>query len=357
MNSPFVKSEKARGLLSLVPPLINESLLDDKEFRDEFGIIGDSLLVFDESGPSIQRSNLYCAIRQVLSGESDVTVSDTEEREWNLVIDGEENRFLGLAICHDKRVIKLSHVVLSPDKATRLRFLELAGRDVNLPHEALIAWRKILRERVPDDEEADKIYDDLSDTPIQHANLIRHELTKGTLEVSSLVPRSMRYYERLIGTYDGSTTLKDYASKEGRQFFRQLASWQPPSGFLFSLLLSSHSALTAEVRVEHLASEDLLHSFDLLEKMGDRISQLGAIEVGLRVLPDMPEIEPFIVRLIKQIRDEKVGGTESIFRLLSHIVRPRGWSVISYPIVLRIPTFLSKIGVSVSVGSDFSPVP
>ena len=317
MNSPFVKSEIARGLLSLVPPLIHESLLDDKEFRDEFGIIGDSLLVFDESGPSIQRSNLYGAIRQALSGQSEVTVSDTDGREWKLIIDGEENRFLVLAIYHDKQVIKLSHVVLSPDKHTRLRFLELAGRDVNLPHEALSAWRKVLRERAPDDEEADRIYDDLSDTPMQKANLIRHELTRGTLTVSSLVPRSMRYYERLIGTYDGSTSLKDYASGEGRQFFGQLASWQPSSGFLFSLFLSSHSALTAEIRVEQLAREELVRAFDLVEKMGDRISQLGAIEVGLRVLPEVPEIEPFIVRLIEQIRDENVNGAQSNFRLLS----------------------------------------
>ena len=312
-NSPSVKSEIARRLLSLVPPLMHESLLDDRDFHDEFGIIGDSLLVFDESGPSIQRSNLYGAIRQALSGQSEVTVSDTDGREWKLIIDGEENRFLVLAIYHDKQVIKLSHVVLSPDKHTRLRFLELAGRDVNLPHEALSAWRKMLRERAPDDEEADRIYDDLSDTPMQKANLIRHELTRGTLTVSTLVPRSMRYYERLIGTYDGSTSLKDYASGEGRRFFGQLASWQPSSGFLFSLFLSSHSALTAEIRVEQLAREELVRAFDLVEKMGDRISQLGAIEVGLRVLPELPEIEPFIVRLIEQIRDENVNGAAEQF--------------------------------------------
>ena len=40
-----------------------------------------------------------------------------------------------------------------------------------------------------------------------------------------------------------------------------------------------------------LDSEDLVRAFDFLDKHGDRISQLGAIDVGLRVLPERPEIE------------------------------------------------------------------
>ena len=316
-NSPFVKSEIAWDLLKFAPPLIYESLLDDAQFRAEVGITPDYLLGLSDSGPSIERSKLYCAIRQALSGQSDLTVPDTEGREWRLNIVGEENRLLGLSISYGKEVIKLSHVVLSPYRATRLRFLEMAGHDVNLPQKALIAWHNALRERAPDDEEADEIYNDLSDTPTQKAHLIRHELTNGTVSVSSIVPRSMRYYERLVGTYDGSKSIRDYASGEGRRFFEQLSSWQPYNGFLFSLLLSSHSALTAEISVELLEREDLVRAFDFMAARGDRISQLGAIEVGLRVLPATPEIGPFLIHLIKQIRDDNVDGSESKFKLLS----------------------------------------
>ena len=54
-----------------------------------------------------------------------------------------------------------------------------------------------------------------------------------------------------------------------------------------------------------------------MDKDGDRISQLGAIEVGLRVLPSRPEIEQALIRLIEQIRDDDVDEQASGFKLLS----------------------------------------
>ena len=94
------------------------------------------------------------------------------------------------------------------------------------------------------------------------------------------------------GTYDGSGSIRDYAAGAGRKFFDQLTEWRPYEGFLSCLLLSSHSSLTAQISVEHLDQEKLVHAFDFVEKHGDTISRLGAFEVGLRVLPDRPEVEP-----------------------------------------------------------------
>ena len=131
------------------------------------------------------------------------------------------------------------------------------------------------------------------------------------------MPRSKRYYERLIGVYDGSTSIRDYASGEGRKFIENLLAWRSLEGFLFSLLLSSHSALSAEINVELLEMEEVVRAFSFLEKQGDRVSQLGAIEVGLRVLSEVSEIESILIRLIVQIRDENTDKTDSRFKLLS----------------------------------------
>ena len=46
---------------------------------------------------------------------------------------------------------------------------------------------------------------------------------------------------------------------------------------------------------------------------------MGAIEVGLRVLPSRPELEESLIRLIEQIRDENVEGPASTFKLLSSL--------------------------------------
>ena len=58
-------------------------------------------------------------------------------------------------------------------------------------------------------------------------------------------------------------------------------------------------------------------AFNFLEKHGDRISQLGAVEVGLRILSERPGIEAALIRLIEQIRDDNVEDASSGFKLLS----------------------------------------
>ena len=146
---------------------------------------------------------------------------------------------------------------------------------------------------------------------------IRSEITAGESSISSLVPNSRRYYNRLVGAYDGSVSIRDYAVSTGRNVFAQLTEWQPYEGLLFSLLLSSHSALTAEIKADHLDQKALEKAFDYLEKHGDMLSRLGAFEVGLSILPDMPEVEPFLQRLVYRIRDDDVDGKASELKLFS----------------------------------------
>lgn len=317
-NSPFVKSQIARRLLSLVPPLMHESLLDDRDFRDEFGVERDPILSFGDSGPSFVRSTLYNAVRQTLRNETDFKVTDTEGRAWKLGVEkGESEQRIPQISYNGHQIVLLPHTTLLPDSRERIRSFNYIAHRFNLPVSSRNVWHDIVSERPLDDDEVDKFYDDFCDTPIHFKRSLRDEISSGTLSVSSLTPRSKRYYERLVGVYDGSKSLRDYASGEGRQFIEKLLSWRPLDGFLFSLLLSSHSALTAEVSVELLGKEEVVRAFSFLEKLGDRVSQLGAVEVGLRVLSEVPEIEPLLIRLIEQIRDENVEGTDSRFKLLS----------------------------------------
>jgi len=75
--------------------------------------------------------------------------------------------------------------------------------------------------------------------------------------------------------------------------------------------------MTAEIDVDQFPREDLARAFDFLNKHGDRTSQIGAVELGLRILSSRPEIEPALVRLIEQTRDDDVDGQASDFKLLS----------------------------------------
>lgn len=317
-NTPYVRAVMAQATLELVPPLIRETLLEKREFREEYGFKADAVLSFGNTGLSIQRSALFEAIREILSGTSELDVTDTKDRQWKLKNEAGRGDLPILVISEgQRRLILPDFSGFSLDSTIRLRSLDKTASDVNLPTSAKNTWRDILSERPFDDDEIDLFHSDIRDNPVYVARFILSEMGEGKSSISSIVPASRRYFERLVGSYDGSLTIRDYAAGAGRKLFEQLSAWRPYDGFLFSLLLSSHSALTAEISVEHIENEDLVRAFVFLEKQGDRISQLGAIEVGLRILHERPDIEPHIIRLVEKIQDDEVEESTRGLKLLS----------------------------------------
>lgn len=317
-NSPYERAALASAALKSTPPLIRRSLLDDRGFREEYGFKLEATLALGTSGSSIKHSELYDAVRAILAGEGPIALTGVEGQTWNLTNESQEGELPHLVLSSDQQRLSLPDLsVLSGDVSTRIRSLEKYASDVNLPLSAKEAWQSILQERALEDDEVDTFHSDIRDTPVYIERTIRSEITAGESSTSSLVPNSRRYYNRLVGTYDGSSSVRDYAVSTGREVFGQLTEWRSYEGLLFSLLLSSHSALTAEINVDHLDREKLEEAFIFLEKHGDILSQLGAFEVGLRILSDRPEVEPFLLRLVHRIRDDDVEGKASEFKLFS----------------------------------------
>ena len=317
-NSRYVRAALAQVALEFSPPLIRKSLLEESDFREEYGFTADAVLSFGDTGVSVQRSDLLDAVRNLLSGVSEMEVIDTKGRKWHLKNINGEGEPPSFALCRsEQRLILPDFSALSSDRSVRLNSLEEAASDVKLPTSARDVWRNVLEERPLTDDELDAFHSEFRDTPVKQARSIRSEIVSGQSTMSSLVPPSRRYFERLVGVYDGSVSIGDYAAGGGRTNFHELSAWRPYDGFLFSLLLSSHSSLNSEINVDRLSSEELIRAYEFLEKHGDRISQLGAIEVGLRVLSARPEIEAVIMRLIEQIRDDDVEGKASGFQILS----------------------------------------
>ena len=317
-NNPYLRATLAYAALQLAPPLIRQTLLDDSAFRSGFGFKTEAVLDFGDSGVSIQRSTVFDAARKVLSESPGVEVTDEAGKKWQLINRIQEQALPVFAIIHGDQSLDLPDLnVLSQDKTTRLRWLEKASSDVNMPARERRHWHNILSARPLEDEEVGEFYDDIRDTPVHVSRAIRREFTDGKSGISTLVPPSRRYFERLVGAYDGSASVQDYAAAMARQHFEQLSDWKPYDGFLFSLFLCSHSSLTAEINTEHLGDQDVVRIFDFLEKYGDRISQVGAVEVGLRILSERPGIEAALIRLIEQIRDDDVEDAGSGFKLLS----------------------------------------
>ena len=316
-NNPHLRATLAHAALELAPPLIRQTLLDDSAFKSEFGFRTEAVLDFGDSGVSIQRSTIFDAARKVLSGSPEVEMADTVGSKWKLISKIQEPAPPTLAIIRGDQSLNLPDLnLLSQDKTTRLRRFEEASSDVNLPAREHRDWHHILSGRALEDEEVDEFYNDIRDTPVHMSRMIRREFAERKSRMATLVPPSRRYFERLVGAYDGSASVHDYAAATARQHLEHLSEWEPYDGFLLSLFLSSHSSLTAEINTERLAEEELVRAFDFLGNHGDRISQLGAVEVGLRILSERPGIESTLIRLIEQIRDDNVEDASSGFKLL-----------------------------------------
>jgi len=319
MNS-YIRSRLANAVLENAPPLIRKTLLEDKDFRREYSLEADAVLALGNSGVSFQRSDLFAAVRKLLSGTMVEKVIDTNGQIWELINIGEEGGLPKPTLSRDNQNFTLPELVeLSPDSSTRLLYLEEAALDVNLPRHTAEFWRNILKDRALLDDEVDLFQSEFRETPIGKMRLMHDEVVSGQINFATLVPPSLRYFERLVGAYDGNHSIRDYAGGNGRVFLDQLSQWQPYYGFLYSILLSSHSLISAEITVDQLSDKELLRAFEFLIKHGDRLSQVGAVEVGFRVLPSRPDIEPFILDLIKQIRDDDIDGQISGFKLLSSL--------------------------------------
>ena len=318
-NSPELRSALALGALSIQAPLVQDALLEDRQFRDEYGIEMDGVLAVGEAERTFSSSVLCGAVRKALASTVVQGLADTEGREWRVEMVRAEAELPKLLLYRDgeRLTLPLEFVALSSDRETRLELLEEAASHVNLPTEAVEFWRPILQGRPLDDYEVQHLQADRLDTPVARRSAIRMEIERGEGSPSTLVPPSRRYFERLVGKYDGSKSINDYAGGGGKAVLQELAAWRPVDGLLLSLLLSSHSSLSDQISVDHVGEKDLLVALDNLAKHGDRISQIGAIEVGFRILKSRPEVEQALCRLIREIREDGDSDQASGFKLLS----------------------------------------
>ena len=314
-NDPEALSGLADAALHLSPPMFRDPLLSD--FCEKYELKTYQTASFGTPEVRFQHSRLCSAARKVLSGKPSAQVTDENGRKWELKNINGKGQLPELMLFHEDGMYPLSlGFIMLSSKRKRLGFFEEFASALNLPRDAQDRWRSVLEKRALEEREIQAFENDFINTPVDMAQSIHKIPAGGTIDVSFLVPSSEKYFERLVGRYDGSATVENYAATNVRNLFRELSAWRPYEGFLLSLLLSSHSALTDEIQVERLDADELTRAFDFLEKHGDRLSQLGAVEVGLRVVQSRPEIETALVKLVKKIRDDNVNGESSGFKHL-----------------------------------------
>ena len=242
-----------------------------------------------------------------------------EGKKWKVEGSGGDGSSPRLVVSRSGQRIDIPYLGgLSPNRNERLQGLREVVDDVNLPVTATEPWTQVLTVRALDDEEAVAFLQDVRDTPVATERSILKNIRNGSsLRVAGLVPSSRRYFERLVGRFDGSTSIREYAAGGAKTVLEQLREWRRYEGAIMSLYLAWHSALTEQVSVDDLSGEEMVRALESVYAHGDSVSQVGAIELGLRVLDRTPELEPLIVSLIAKLREDDPKQSDSGFAVLS----------------------------------------
>ncbi|MDF1754458.1 MAG: hypothetical protein P1U89_16865 [Verrucomicrobiales bacterium] len=315
----FTATEIVTAVVNHSHPSIRQALLNDPKFIDEYNLHSNATVVLGAQKVRVSRNRLFNAVRELYSGSEKATL--TVDGELCTVHNvGKEGNTQFLLERGEMKIELPSFQALSPDSETRLKFLEDIVQWVGFPFELNNKWKGTLKERPLSDSELDEFNHDHQHTPIAWARAIAKDVELGGGQVAVLVPAERRYFERLVGSYDQSSSIGEYAENVCSSKFSELVTWSNLEGFLESLMLCSHGLVSESIPVARIGKDDLLSAYEWLDEQGDIVSQVGALEIGFRILPDNPEILPSLVSMVKQIRDDDPDSGESGLKLISALI-------------------------------------
>ncbi len=297
--------------LALFPPSLRISALESKSFRDEVGVSVDAIVQFDEIGVAFRRSTLFKSIRALLSGSiANAEIMDRNNQSWTIALD---KKWHGIRITAGER----THLIpdfscLHHDADLRLAWFDAEAKRHGIDDDDSKAWRRVLADREIDDEEVDGLLKQFRLTPRYVAAAIKNALRRKNISIDALVPDEVTYFDRLVGKPAPDHDLKqffEYAVKEA-------ADLDLPAAFL----LSSHLFGTQNIALEKVDPAKVLEFFDWAEHAGDRFTQVGAVECGLKHLHKMPQLAPHLRGMMRTIGSDDPASETGRLELLCVLI-------------------------------------
>lgn len=307
------------SLLSLFSPSLRVSMLEDKAFRDRSGLSVDAAIRFDQAGLEFKRSALFTKIRELLA-EKEVPkeLNDNEGRNWTLSFDSERKRML--VAREDQQVFLPDLTCLSANKEERLAWFNREVERYDIRDEPPDVWRVVLGERALEDEEVDSLLSEFRSAPIYVTGAIVEQLRRKTINLPSIIPSDLRYYDRLIGEPSSEETLRKFIDKRIVPRIRTFVERNSAEGLKNALLISSHPWIPQAIDLGSISRDRVLEFYRWLETKGDRFSQLGGVECGLAHLDRIPELEPILTRIAEQFVADRPETSDGRIGLVCSLI-------------------------------------
>ena len=343
-DHPDLVSEMARIVLEYSAPLIRKSLLEDEEYVNSYGSSVHPVILLHPGRIKFRRDFLFDAARCALKDARPVSVDDIAGNTWTLKVELDSGDVPSCAVRRgDEIAIVPNPFALSENRRVRSScFLHMADQ-LGLPLEASKSWETQLQESSLNDSEMVELVQDFRDTIGYVSAVIDNEFRKDRGNVEALIPASVRYYNRLVGTYRGEDDVSDYAAKSGAVFLGQLTRIQSRESLSAALVVGADSQLTQRISVEGVRKSDLESVMSWVVRSGDRISQIAALEVGIRIVSRHPWIQEYLISLLEILRTDDCSDENSGFAIQSALFA-FVYSELSHRCIMtEVPPFYTRI--------------
>jgi len=291
------------------------------KFTQSFGLKADAIIRFGRDDLTFQRSGFFDAIRKALDpGHAPVPVDNTHGETWKVRVLADKSP-VQITLERGTTRLLVSHFgLLCPDKDVRLNTLLNEANNVCLTSEQIAPWKKLLEERTPTDDEVVLIQEDLKETPVAVASIIRENLASGSVSLDVWVPRSSRYYERLVGRWESELSLDGYAKEVAPRKVSELLMWRGAEGLKLALLLTPQPYLSAALAEAEIGDNALAEVLSWLVDKGDAMTCATGIEIALPRLAGHDGLKEPLTRLLKAFVAGKLVANVDAIKLLSCLI-------------------------------------
>ena len=317
----YIRAALATATLQMFPKRVRDALISDPQFRADHNMKADAIISFGRGDIEFQRSVLMGAVRRALrSRKKSPAVNDVSGQAWLVEFDRDKESLELTAVQGETRLAVGHFMLLSQNRALRLKVFRREANDLGLPHLDAKKWEEVLFAHPADDDELMAIQEDLNATPVAVENAVRGSLTTGNVSLNVFIPRSELYYERLVGKCDPGQTFEAFVSTGLTRHIRDLIAWDPLRGYRLALMLAAQPSISAVIGAETIPTQRHATMFEELAAQGDVLSRAAAIEMGFDQVRSTAELREPFARLIQAAVAAAPIAKIDPYKLLSSLI-------------------------------------
>jgi hypothetical protein len=321
MNKVNARAVALLTTLEMVPPIIREELLSDKKLLDEFGLKVDPVLEIGPDVGSFKVSELHAAVNAASrSGGGVAALLDVKGAEWTVRAKITSSK-ASLLIQSPSRTVRADSLFLSTQnrKARRLAFAsQVKSKSCGKALE--MRWGDIIARRGLSQSELRTFEEDVARTPEAVSAAIMLGLRQQELPLEVLVPRSLEYYERLVGRHDGRANIGEYIEHVAIKHIEELLKWDKTEGLRAAMLLGSHSLISDVLARQHISST----AFTKLAQwagQADPMSRAVVLELALKRSRGLAECAAHVQLVAQSLCKAEQEEVLDLFAIFSVVFR------------------------------------